>query len=374
MINKKVLLLSILFITILSVSVASAEENIDEIVSDSIDEIVLEDNADCINEINMGDEGSIDLEVQDFPLDEDLEVQDCPLDEKDGDLQNNAVKVSKDKNSLIQENNLEDGESLNLEDGENGLNLEDGENVLNPKSKNLLKSTSEGYVDPLTTYYRSGESVDFGWDDYFSGYFNVYRGDVLVHSEYLTGTDCDYEWCIDELDVGTYIAKLIDDEYGVIDWAEIEILKVVTKTYVKSFVTTVGTWFYCYAYVTDDINGWNINGGYVKFYIAGKTYWVAVKNGVAVKSFKIPKKAKRYVCRATYLGTSNVKSSTTKFKMVVKKKKVKKTVKRKVKVKKIKAKKVKRKKKIKKKYKKKVKRYRVRRYRVVRYRVVRVYR
>lgn len=62
-----------------------------------------------------------------------------------------------------------------------------------------------------------------------------------------------------------------------------------------------------------------VNSGIVKFKINGKIYKAKIKNGVAKVTIKTPAKTKTYNCKATYLGNKNIKASSTKFKIIVKK-------------------------------------------------------
>lgn len=295
MINKKFFILAIFLIALLSISVVSAE--------DSADVLVLEDSSE---DIVLNEENS-DLKLSDYDsTPEELSVddsEDVELDATDAESIENDNIVSKEVDDDI----VVDDENL----------------ALSGKTKNTLKSSYDYYpynvyVSPLTTYYVSGDYIYFGWSGYFSGYFKVYKGSSVVFSEYLSGYDDDRKWCIDSLNAGTYTAKLIDDDYGLLDYSKISIKKATSKISVKSFIATAGTRFHCYAYVYDKNDGMNINGGTVKFRIAGKTYKARLKNGVASFYFKIPKKVRKFTCKATYLATSNVKASSTKFIMKVK--------------------------------------------------------
>lgn len=65
--------------------------------------------------------------------------------------------------------------------------------------------------------------------------------------------------------------------------------------------------------------GSKVKSGTVKFKINGKTYKAKIKKGIAKITIKSPKKAKTYKCKATYIGNKNIKSSSTKFTITVKK-------------------------------------------------------
>ena len=72
--------------------------------------------------------------------------------------------------------------------------------------------------------------------------------------------------------------------------------------------------------------GAKVKSGVVKFKINGKTFNAKIKKGIAKVTLKSPKKVKTYTCKAIFLGNKNIKSSSTKFKITVKKS-VKKTTK-----------------------------------------------
>ena len=295
MFDKKFFILAIFLIALLSISVVSADDSADAIVlEDSDSDIVLnEENTD--SELSSSDSTPEELSVEDT-ADVDLEAADI-----------NNVK----------EDNVVSSDVNNEDDAVDDI-------TLSSKTKNTLKASyadypTSVYITPVTTYYVSGKYLYFGWEGYFSGYFRVYHGSSCVHSEYLSGYNGDRQWSTDNLDVGTYTAKLIDNYYGLLDSAKIVINKATTRIKVNSFTTRAGIKFHCYAYVKDKNDGTNINGGIVKFRIAGKTYKAKLKNGVASFYFKVPKKVRKYTCKAYYLGGGNVKASSTKFTMRVKK-------------------------------------------------------
>ncbi len=68
-----------------------------------------------------------------------------------------------------------------------------------------------------------------------------------------------------------------------------------------------------------------LTSGVIKFKVNGKTYKAKIKNGVAKLTINAPKEAKTYTCKASYAGTKDIYSSSTKFKITVKSAKKKKT-------------------------------------------------
>ena len=296
MFNKKFFILTIFLIALLSISVVSAEDSADSVLVVD-DSVVLEEN---VEDAAVLDESLENIETNDENSDSVTfaDTEKLDLDSKEIEISESVDADSKDV----------------------------ADEVISDKGpKNILKSSSSdspyhAYVDPLTTYYVSGRYIYFGWQGYFDGWFRIVnsKGSV-VFNEYLSGYDDDRQYCIDSLNAGTYYAGLVDTDYGLLDYSKVVIKKATSKIYVKSFTTRAGVRFHCYAYVKDKNDGANINGGYVKFKIAGKTYKAKLKNGVASFYFKVPKKVKKYTCKAYYLGGKNVKKSSTKFKMKVKK-------------------------------------------------------
>ena len=211
--------------------------------------------------------------------------------------------------------NAESPDSLQTTD-EDALSI-DSDNESNP----VLSATyADVYLDNIKTRYNSGDYYYLGWTGYFDGYFEVYKGGSLYYDEYISGTDEDLQWSLEDISPGTYSTKLITSNGLTLGKGKFVIKKSSSKISVKSFKATAGSKFYCYAYVKDKYTGRNYNGGTVKFKINGKTYKAKLKSGVAVAKIKIPSKVKKYTCKATFSGGSNVYKSTTKFKITVKKK------------------------------------------------------
>lgn len=223
-----------------------------------------------------------------------------------------AILESSDSNST--------GDILSVDNSSDVLNSAE-DDVLTKDMSNessLSANYADVYFESITTRYNSGDYFYYGWDGYFSGYLKVYSDNSLFYSEYLSGYNQDYEFDLEDMSPGTYKAKLITN--GVtLGTGKIVIKKSSSKIYVKSFKATAGSKFYCYAYVTDKFTGRDYDGGKVKFKINGKKYSANLKDGVAVAKIKIPSKAKKYICYASFSGGENVYGSSTKFKIIVKK-------------------------------------------------------
>lgn len=302
-INKKIIFgLSLLFLLCLSIGSICAEELNDN----SLD---ISDNSDIgeISQAAICDE-NVDLTDSNEDLEKLKSIDDCQEVSTNGELLSSEDTSNSNQEKL---------ESVSYDTLDSDIESN------NVNQKNILSSSGDNYynvyVDSVTARYGANKYVYFGWEGYFSGYFRIYDSDwECVHSEYIYGTDEDFQWSVDDLDVGTYTAALeTSDDYW-IGYGTIKITKSASKISVKTVKTKKG-YFYFYAYVKDKYEGFNYNGGKVKFRIAGKNYYATLKNGVAKLKFKVPKKVKKYTCKATFLGGSNVYSSSKTFKVTVKK-------------------------------------------------------
>lgn len=266
MLNKKFLILILLIISLISISVVSASE----IQSDSAIQTDVE---------------NIDTNVQ-----EDVEV------------------IQEEQSNVQEEPDIEDEDQI----------------ISNNKQKTALKEGTEesscnAYIKPLTTYYVSGKSLSLGWTGYFNGDFKVYKSSSCIYTESISGTNRDLYWTTDDLDVGKYVAKLIFTNGTIAASGNIVINKATTKVTVKSLTTIANNVDVIYAQVTDKRDGATINGGYLKFRIAGKNYKAKLNDGLAILKFRAPKKAKKFTCKVTFTGDSNIASSYRKFTLRTKK-------------------------------------------------------
>lgn len=299
MFYKKFFIFAILLIALLSISVVSAE--------DSSDAFVLDDN---YEDMGLNEENSdLELSISDSTP-KDLSIED-------------SVDVDLDSTYTY---NIGTDDVISNEVDTDNIHLE-GDIALNTKTKNTLLSSSGDdpynvYVESVSQKYNYGNYLYLGWEGYFSGYFEVYDSDwYCVYSEYISGYDKDLQWSLDGLNVDTYTAALVSTDDYWIGYGTIKITKSSSKISVKTVKTKKG-YIYFYAYVKDKYTGNYYNGGKVKFRINGKNYYAALKNGVAKLKFKVPKKVKKYTAKATFLGGSNVYSSSKTFKFTVKKHKI----------------------------------------------------
>ena len=274
---------------LLSISVVSAEDSSDTVVLDDANEGI----------VHTGENN-------------DLKLSNCNLasnDADDADL-NSAVDDSLETDTI---SNEVDADDVCIDD----------DVIINSKTKNVLQASNNGpynvYVNSISARYNSGKYLYLGWEGYFSGYFKVFDSDgYCVHREYLSGYNEDLEWSLDGLDVDQYTAGLVSSSNYWVKYGTIKITKSSSKITIKSKRTKSGK-IYLYAYVKDKYNGDYYDGGTVKMRINGRDYYASVNNGVARVTFYAPKKYKKYYCKATFLGGSNVYSSSSNFRITVKK-------------------------------------------------------
>lgn len=309
--KKSLFLFSIFFVMLISITMVSAED-VDLLDSD------------------------VDLAVSNVDLaesNEDLNSVDDVVNSQD--MSSNEDSLSSENALNLEENDVEntvENTDLSLsEESLNSVSQEDSDEISNinaaskNKHKSLLSSSEDNYYDAyvnsVKARFGSTKYVYFGWKGYFRGYFEIYDSYWdCVHRQYISGTNGDYQFNLDDLDVDTYTAALVpyDDEEVMVAYGTIKITKSYSKISVKTVKTKKGV-FYIYAYVKDRYEGFNYNGGKVKFRINGKNYYAALKNGVAKLKFKVPKKSKKYTCKVIDSGGSNVYSNSKKFKFTVRK-------------------------------------------------------
>ena len=285
----------------------------------SIGSICAEELNDC--SLDLSDSSDIDEISQATVSDENLDLTGSNEDMEKLEIVDDNQDISTNDDLLSSEDlsnsNQEKLESVSYDDSD--CDIESNE----VNQKNKLSSSGDSYysvyVDSASARYGADKYLYLGWGGYFSGYFKVYDSDwYCVHSEYVSGYDKDLQWSLDNLDVDTYTAALVSSDNYLIKYGTIKITKSASKISVKTVKTKSG-YFYFYAYVKDKYEGFNYDGGKVKFRINGKNYYAALKNGVAKLKFKVPKKVKKYTCKVTFLGGANVKSSSKTFKFTVKK-------------------------------------------------------
>lgn len=205
---------------------------------------------------------------------------------------------------------------------------ENESDVVNTESMGNSTLTDEGYeddyddiwveVEPITTYYNSGEKLVFELGD--TTLVQIDDGEKIVYSEWFSASDrgsCDLKG----LAPGKYNVKFYDNRLGqnLIEVTTITILESSTKLSVKSFTALPGGKYTIKAYLKDKNGGKSYNTGIVKFKIDGKTYSANLKNGVASLKITAPKNEKTFSCSATFNGNKYVKGSSAKFNIKVSK-------------------------------------------------------
>ena len=381
MLNKKLIMLAIFLVSLFVVSAVSAADNATEGVVDVTDNgvedvfSVEETSEDIINvgEANetMGAEENnivVSLNDNDEPLNTGSYLKEGPF----GYIDSNDMTI-KYKNPIEYKVQLV-GTSVNGQSvsfivykGESGQHYGDyksttdsnGYAILNADLKpdvywiniisdnhgsvyNTLTVKNNGYtnakIDISSPYYGyDGGDINYHWKGDFKGYFNLYKGNKLIHKKYLSlgskgvvsdGDYGEYVYLTKKLSIGTYTVKITNSNGKVIKKASFKVSKIPTYVYCKSIKAKSGTKKVISAKVYNKINDWC--SGKVKFKINGKTYKTKLKNGEAKIKIKLPSKAKTYKCKVTFLGNKNNKKSSKTFKITVKKQKSKKkTIKKK---------------------------------------------
>ena len=183
------------------------------------------------------------------------------------------------------------------------------------------------YVKSLTGYYSADNIIKYGWAGNLKGYFKLYKGNKLLDSKPFNSNGYIYDYMsYDKHDesysgspiksIGTYRAVITSENDEVLAQANIKINKAPTSIFAPSFSDKIGSRDYIYAEVVNpkEKTVYKISGT-VKFKIAGKTYTTKLKKGVTSKIIKLPLKAKTYKCTVKFLGNSNYKASSAKFKI-----------------------------------------------------------
>lgn len=176
------------------------------------------------------------------------------------------------------------------------------------------------YVESLNGYYGGKNTIKYGWTGNLNGYFEIYKGSSLVYEKQLSSDgninhDESYQGSAIK-NAGTYRAQITDDYGYVLAKATIKINKAATHVVAYSFSSKIGSKEYLLAGISDtkEKNLYETSGK-VKFNFAGKTYTIKLKKGRAYKLIKMPLKAKTYKGTVKFLGNSNYKASSGKFKV-----------------------------------------------------------
>ena len=325
MLNKKIMILAILLVSLFAVSTVSAADNVTDDIVSLGDEIELMDSSDEYNAnmyIETATFNTTFMEVH-------LKVAD-KYDEKINDAKVILDNISEanfiDVDSVYHFNIYTNGKhTFTLDDGFykapskyltiNGLNTN---NILNPPSK-TTKNTIKLVSKNITMYYddTTAEIIVKALDD--SG--KHIRGLNILMNDKITpdyNEKNGYEFLIDYLPVGIHKMKIsLDDEKYMADpiYVYVKILKSTPTLTAKKWYSTPKQYVTLRAEVEDkDQSGW-IDEGTVTFKINGKSYTVKVHGGDAIKKIKI-NKAGTYTYTATFKN-SNHYTKTVKQKVYV---------------------------------------------------------
>ena len=329
MLSKKVLILSIFLMALLSISVVSAEEistdsfSLDDSSEDIVSSDIEDSSLNTENDLSIPTESNeIDSVVDDYNI-ESIPNSDIENVNKDFDV------ISKYKSVLSENYNYGylESEWDGYDDYWDDDYWDDDVNQISDPKANLKPKII--YYDPSGNY--RGETYEYDWDNYFYGYFKVYKGNTLIFSQLMQGISSanpsiNQIFSSNRASLGTYDVKVEDMDGKV--WASS------TITFIKSSVELFDSYFYAYAGKTFVLDDYFIEGyrsdideglsiykltGTVKITINGKTYSKYVKNGNFKIKIKVPSKVKKYKCKITYSGSSLFNPFSGTFKIIAEK-------------------------------------------------------
>ena len=153
---------------------------------------------------------------------------------------------------------------------------------------NTLTVKINGYrdakIDITDTYYKYGPGdVIFHWEGYLKGYFNIYKGNKLIHkkliypkaSKVLTDDDfSQYVYLTKKLALGTYTVKITNTNGKVIKKASFKVTKMPTYIYSPNVKFTSGGTKHLTVSVYNKIDDDSASGS-VKVAIDGNDIYVA---------------------------------------------------------------------------------------------------
>ena len=325
MLNKKIMILAILLVSLFAVSAVSAADNVTDDILSLGDENELMDSSEEYNANMYIETATFNTTFMEFHL----KVADN-YDEKINDAKVILDNISEanfiDADSVYHFNIYTNGKhTFTLDDGFykapskyftiNGLNTN---NILNPSSK-TTKNTIKLVSKNITMYYddTTAEIIVKALDNegkHIRG-LNILMNDKIT-PDYNEKNG--YEFLIDYLPVGTHKMKIsLDDEKYMADpiYVYVKILKSTPTLTAKKWYSTPKKYVTLRVEVEDkDQAGW-IDEGTVTFKINGKSYTVKVHGGDAIKKIKI-NKAGTYTYTATFKN-SNHYTKTVKQKVYV---------------------------------------------------------
>ncbi|WP_406537008.1 hypothetical protein [Methanobrevibacter sp.] len=363
MINKKLMIIAMIFVTLLAVSAISAADNMTNdcitIENENVDESISINQVDSIqNTVAPSYDTNLSVTESNDVLNEGSYLEKGPCGYIDSEDMAITYKDSV-KYGVRLVGDYPNGESVRfiVYKGDSGTHVGDYYTVADSEGyaylekdlvpdKYWIQIVSDNYgsvynrltvkingysdakIDITNTYYKYADGdIIFHWEGYLKGYFNIYKGSKLIHKKQIypnapgVFTDDDfsqYAYLTKKLSIGTYTVKIINSNGKVIKQASFKVNKIPTYVYCQNINAKYKTTKYITAKVYDKIDG-NKASGTVKVTINGKTYKAKLKNGVAKIKIKVPSKIKTYKSKVTFLANSKYKGSATPFKLIVKK-------------------------------------------------------
>ena len=195
--------------------------------------------------------------------------------------------------------------------------------IMDGPNKLVVKDTAIIEASNYDAFYNSGTPLTIRLMDKSTR--NGIMGDIKITfsngvTRYLTTDKNGYASIVPPVGVGKYTVTISSNNAN-LNAAAIQRTATIKKAKVSVKAKKVSEYkgFKVTLKATVKSNGKNVNEGVVAFKIKGKTYKVAVRNGVAIKKLKLGK-VKSYKYTAKYLGTGNLyKSKVSKAKATVKK-------------------------------------------------------
>jgi len=289
LLNRKLMIMVIFFVSLLAVSAASAADNAtSDVVSvdETTDEINLEKNSNY--NFNSTEEINNNLNCQ---LEYNNEMQSFEQD--------NILYSNEDNSQLL-----------------GGKHYDSDGNFLYDDS---VLDYTDAYIESLTVYIGLDKCIKYGWNKYFDGYLKIYSGNNILKNDHTWGYNDAREVYLPFFEIaGTYTAELVDIKGKTAAKSKIIVNPAKMTVSIRSNnKIELGCSDYIRAYVNYKYSDYVVDGGIVEFKINGKTYKSKIYDGEAKLKVKLPKKIKTYTCVAKFVGDKNYNSASKKFKITI---------------------------------------------------------
>ncbi len=346
--KKYMILLSLILVSLCALSCVSASEDADATVAiDDVDVDPIEASVDEGLETNVEDGLSSDetealtvdnsnddkasspshyeYEVYVFPKtihnwqDESVRIYINSSEDSSDYAYDFYVNVYDSDNNIIDEKNIYSYTQVDYVDyvlpeklspGEYKIEIENWEdNYIFSTATLTVSYDANIYAEDYNAYYNSGVQYSIRVTESETGYGLsgvsikiVFSNSRNTYTRYYTSGSDGYIKFDPKIPVGTYTVTISSNNAQVIASSIVK-SATVKKSSVSMSLAKASTYqgYKLTLKATVKSQGRNVNEGTVKFTINGKTYSVAVKNGVATKSIKL-KKVKTYKYTATFVG------------------------------------------------------------------------